>query len=125
MVLALDSYAEHDTAVTSSDRRRGLRVRQYRPVKVFEPASNRYVGGQTYDISSTGLRIELPLSTALRAGKLINIHVGMSDQGTSLANRRQMVPARVVWIDRTINARKSLSAGIEFVSSVAAHLDAA
>src|ERR1700759_4764265 len=125
MVLALDRYVDRDTAVTNSDRRRGLRVRQYRPVKVYEPSSNRYVGGQTYDISATGLRIELPISTALRPGKVINIHVGMSEQGSSLANRRQMIPARVVWIDRAINARKSLSAGIEFISSVTAHLDAA
>ena len=125
MVLALDREVDRDTAVTNTDRRRGLRVRQYRPVKVFEPTSNRYVGGQTYDISATGLRIELPLWTALKPGKVINVHVGVSDQGSSLANRRQMVPARVVWIDRTLNSRKNLSAGIEFVTSVAAHLDAA
>jgi hypothetical protein len=125
MVLALDRYADRDLAVANTDRRRGLRVKQFRPVKVFEPMSNRYVGGQTYDISATGLRIELPISAAIRPGKLINVHVGVSEQGSSLANRRQMVPARVVWIDRTINARKSLSAGIEFISSIAAHLDAA
>ena len=47
-------------AAAHGERRRGLRIRQHRPVKIFEPAGNRYFGGQTEDISSTGLRIELP-----------------------------------------------------------------
>ena len=43
-----------------AERRRGLRISQQRPVKVFEPSSARYFPGQTADISATGLRIELP-----------------------------------------------------------------
>ena len=48
------------------ERRRGLRIRQARPIKVFEPTSSRYFGGQTQDVSSTGLRLELPSSMAVR-----------------------------------------------------------
>jgi hypothetical protein len=108
------------------ERRRGLRIRQSRPIKIFEPCVARYFPGQTQDISSTGLRVELPLSTPLRPGKMLNVHVGLNDSGQSLANRRQMIPARVIWIDR--DSRQSLNrlvAGVEFLATVAAQVDAA
>jgi hypothetical protein len=38
-----------------TERRRGLRIAQARPVKIFEHASNRYFPGQTMDVSATGL----------------------------------------------------------------------
>jgi len=108
------------------ERRRGLRIAQDRPVKVFEPVSSRYLGGRTFDVSTTGLRIELPGSASVRPGKLLSIHVGLSRTGESLANRRQMIPAKVVWVDRSTDmSGKTLSAGVEFLSSIAAHLDAA
>ena len=108
------------------ERRRGLRIRQARPIKVLEPASSRYYGGQTEDVSSTGLRIELPASMPIRPGKVVSVHVGVTTNGQMLANRRQMIPAKVVWVDRRSkfdNGR--LVAGIEFLASIAAHLDAA
>jgi hypothetical protein len=109
-----------------SERRRGLRIRQHRPIKIFEPTTHRYFGGRTEDLSATGLRIELPLATPVRPGKLVNVHVGLSDRGESLANRRQMIPARIVWVQRGMDlASGRLTAGIEFISSIAAHLDAA
>jgi hypothetical protein len=112
--------------VEGAERRRGLRIRQNRPIKIFEPTTHKYFGGQTQDVSATGLRIELPLSTPVRPGKLVNVHVGLSDRGESLANRRHMIPARIVWMERTPNmASGRLTAGIEFISSIAAHLDAA
>jgi hypothetical protein len=37
-----------------------------------------------------------------------------------------MIPARVVWVDRRPDFRRGrLTAGVEFISSIAAHLDAA
>jgi hypothetical protein len=109
-----------------TERRRGLRIRQNRPIKVFEPVASRYIGGQTADVSATGLRIELPLSAPVGVGRMLNVHVGLSSSGESLANRRQMIPARVVWIDRKHDeARGKLMAGVEFLASIAAHLDAA
>ncbi len=128
MVLAVEKYVGSDErmarSVTSADRRRAIRVRQHRPVKVFEPAANRYLGGQTHDVSSTGLRLELPLWTHISAGRLISIHVGASDRGQSLANRRQMITARVVWVNRDVEQR-CLTAGVEFTTALTAHLDAA
>ena len=113
-------------AELGSERRRGLRIRQHRPIKIFEPTTHRYFGGRTEDLSATGLRIELPLATPVRAGKLVNVHVGLSENGESLANRRKMIPARVVWVSRTPDlATGRLTAGVEFISSIAAHLDAA
>ena len=110
----------------AAERRRGLRIRQQRPIKIFEPTTHKYFGGQTHDVSATGLRIELPLATPVGPGHVVNIHVGLSDRGESLANRRQMIPAKIVWVDRKPDFRTGrLTAGIEFISSIAAHLDAA
>jgi hypothetical protein len=109
-----------------SERRRGLRVRQARPVKVYEAAGARYFGGQTEDISATGLRIELPASADMRPGEVLNIHVGLNRGGSMLANRRQMMPARVVWVDRCgRSALGYLVAGVEFLANISAHCDAA
>jgi hypothetical protein len=94
------------------ERRRGLRIRQQRPVKVFD--------------STTGMRLELPLSAPVVPGKVVSVHVGMSEQGSTLASRKRMMPVRVVWIDRTPDAESGrLLAGVEFLSSIAAHVDAA
>lgn len=109
-----------------SERRRGLRIAQARPIKIFDPTSARYIPGQTHDVSVTGLRIELPVSSPVREGKLVTVHVGLSSAGESLAHRRQMIPARVVWIDRSNDQTPSkMTAGLEFLASIAAHLDAA
>lgn len=115
-----------DDQQSGIERRRGLRIAQNRPIKVFEPSASRYIGGQTQDVSATGLRIELPTSAAVRPGKLLSIHVGLSATGEALANRRQMIPARVVWVNRSPQGMIGrLQAGVEFLASIAAHLDAA
>ncbi|HEX8523449.1 MAG TPA: PilZ domain-containing protein [Tepidisphaeraceae bacterium] len=109
-----------------SERRRGLRIRQARPCKIFEPAASRYYGGQTADISATGLRIELPASAPITEGEILSIHVGPSATGSGLANRRQMMPARVVWVERnTFIKTGRMFAGVEFLSSISAQLHAA
>jgi hypothetical protein len=111
------------------ERRRGLRVRQSRPVKIYDAHAARYFGGRTEDISSTGLRLELPAYAPVRPGAMLCIHVGLNHQGQSLANRRQMIPARVVWVRRdTGNDDRSaatLEAGVEFLANIAAQRDAA
>jgi hypothetical protein len=128
MLLVTEQKREKADTESGAERRRGLRIQQNRPIKVYEPSAARYFGGQTHDVSATGLRIELPVSTAVRPGKLLNIHVGLSATGESLANRRQMIPARVVWVDRSSTDGSTLGqlqAGVEFLASIAAHLDAA
>jgi len=113
-------------AESGMDRRRGLRISQARPIKVFEPMTARYFGGQTCDISSTGLKIELPASNLVTAGRTISVHVGVSDKGQALANRRAMMPARVVWVVPTgAPGSGRVMAGVEFVVSMEAHLSAA
>lgn len=108
------------------ERRRGVRVRQQRPVKIFASAAARYFGGQTEDISATGLRIELPSHAPLDCGDTLNVHVGLNQLGQPLANRRQMIPARVVWVNRQDNRITGrIEVGIEFLTSIAARLDAA
>lgn len=113
-------------ADTISERRRGLRVRQQRPVKIFEPLGSRYFGGQTGDVSATGLRIELPAYAAVHPGETLSIHVGLSHRGETLANRRQMIPVRVVWVNRDPAGKAgTLQAGVEFLANIAARRDAA
>jgi hypothetical protein len=129
MLTLVDERAIQATESTDTERRRGLRIHQARPVKVFDASAAKYFPGQTHDVSATGLRLELPLSAPIHPGKLLNIHVGLSESGQPLANRRQMVPARVVWVRRGESAQQSgrptLTLGIEFIASTAAYLDAA
>jgi hypothetical protein len=129
MLLITQPQSDRSTSTEAvpSERRRGLRIHQNRPLKVFEPTTGRYFGGQTCDISSTGLRIELPASMPVHEGHVVTIHVGLDGKGQALANRRAMIPARVVWMERSFDGsnRPMVMAGVEFVSSIAAHLDAA
>jgi hypothetical protein len=119
--LAMGEMDEADGA----ERRRGLRIVQNRPVKVLDTLGAKYFGGQTQDVSSTGLRIELPAHATVRMGEALSIHVGLGADGSSLANRRQMIPARVVWVSRAVAGRKTMTAGVEFATSIGAQLDAA
>lgn len=108
------------------ERRRGLRIRQTRPVKVYEPIVARYFAGQTADLSTTGLRIELPLSVAARPGKVLQIHVGLSETGEALAHFRQMLPARVIWVDRVSGRQEGrMVLGVELMSSIGVMMGAA
>ena len=109
----------------TSERRRGLRVRQARPVKLLDMAKGRTVAGQTLDVSTTGLRVELPAGSGLRVGEVLGIHVGLSRIGERLANRREMVPVRIVWIDHDGGREGFLMAGVEFSASIGAQRDAA
>ena len=126
MLTLFQTHPDQGRPDSGIERRRGLRIAQNRPIKVYEPTASRYFGGQTHDVSTTGLRLELPSSMPLRPGKLISIHVGLSENGQALANRRQMIPARVVWVDRgSDESYRTLLAGVEFLASTWAGLDAA
>jgi len=97
------------------ERRRGMRVRQSRTVKIFEPIAGRYVGGRTIDLSSQGLRVELPARAGLRQGEIVKVHVGTASGTGAVASRRPMVTARVVWLTAKKNTlRPTLVAGLEF-----------
>src|SRR3954463_4777822 len=96
LLLTEPSATDADAAdAKATERRRGLRIRQARPIKLYEPAGARYFGGQTEDISATGLRIELPASAPLQPGNVVNVHVGLNTMGQTLANRKGMIPAKV------------------------------
>ncbi len=113
-------------ATDTAERRRGLRVAQARPVKVLDAIGGRTLVGETIDVSATGLRVQLPANAALRVGEVLGIHVGLSRIGEKLANRRQMIPVRVVWVGKPDARREgSLVAGVEFATGIGAQLDAA
>ncbi|HZZ41616.1 MAG TPA: PilZ domain-containing protein [Tepidisphaeraceae bacterium] len=104
-----------------SDRRQGLRIPQNRPVKLFHPLANRYIAAQTLDLSPTGLRLSLPTSTPVATGALLQIHVA-NTVSSPLASKRSMIPARVVWLDRTADA---LQIGLQYVSATSTAISAA
>lgn len=124
MTLVSEAIESETFIASSMERRRGLRISQQRPIKVFEPTTSRYFPGQTSDVSATGLKVELPVYTPVRPGKTLSVCVGLSISGETLANRRHMIPARVVWVDRSLD-RKTLTLGLEFVATISAQLDAA
>lgn len=104
-------------AKPDSDRRQGLRVRQVRQVKLFHPAANRYVPAQTLDLSPTGLRLSLPPSTPLTPGSLLDVHVAAPSPASPLVSKRSMIPARVVWVDRS---ETKLQVGLQYVAAASA-----
>ncbi len=107
------------------ERRRGLRIRQERSIKAFIPSAARFVGGRTHDISATGLRLEMPRSAPLQPGAMLHVHVDLAGGGSTLVHLRQMLPARIVWVDRNNPNDPTLIAGVEFLASIALHADAA
>lgn len=121
----IDQGDELSSSEASLERRRGLRISQQRPIKVFEPTTSRYFPGQTADVSATGLRVEMPISVPVWPGKTLSVHVGPSASGGSLANRRQMIPARVVWTNRDDSNGRTMTLGLEFLASISAQRDAA
>jgi PilZ domain len=113
----------HETEVLT-ERRRGLRVARQRPVKIFDAAANRYIGGRTADVSSSGLRLELPAWAPVAEGRTLSVYVGGA--GSALVSHRSMIPARVVWVGpRELGTRSIVTVGIEYLASVSAHLEAA
>lgn len=104
------------------ERRRAVRVVQERPVKVYEPYASRFFGGCTIDISSTGMKLSFPAWAQLNIGRVINVHVGLAAGGQPLANRRSMIPARVVWIraNESTSPNDGLIVGIEFLTGITA-----
>src|SRR5580698_5230657 len=109
-----DSESFKLTEPDGSERRRGLRIRQLRPIKLYDPRGCRFIGGTTEDVSVTGLRIVLPRSAPLGEGSQVIVHVGLDEGGHPLANRRDMMPARVVWVDRAVQPGVGITAGIEW-----------
>ena len=103
-----------------AERRRGLRIKQSRPVKVYEPRTSRYFPGQTADISVSGLRLTLPLSAPIIAGNTLCLHI--ANPTCALASRRQMIEAKVIWMLRNDN---HLLAGLELLPTAAIQSSAA
>ena len=100
------------------DRRRGLRVQVSRPAKLLESRTRRFIAARTIDASPMGLKLQLPATSALDVGSRVEVYVGVDGDGT-VASRRFMLPARVVWLRRGDHDAKSprLLAGIELAQA--------
>ncbi len=124
LVTYQDDSQDQDTL--PMERRRGLRIAQNRSVKVYEPSASRFLAGKTRNISSTGLQLEFPGFVQLSPGRIVNIHIGIDDRGYALANRRNMVMARVVWVKpETVMKTEIVLAGVEYLTDTTAGLGAA
>jgi hypothetical protein len=125
-MLTLANQSGTDAAAAGAERRRGLRIRQCRPVKVYEPRASRYYPGRTADISATGLRLTLPLAVPIVPGSTISLHIGLDRAGDMLATRRHMIDAKVVWTSRDVSdPHGHLLVGLELLSTAAIQVDAA
>jgi hypothetical protein len=101
------------------ERRRGLRIKQTRPVKLYDPRTSRYFPGQTADISASGLRLNLPLSSPIIPGNTLSLHIASN---SSFASKRQMIEAKVIWMQRN---NGHLLAGLELLPTAAIQSTAA
>jgi hypothetical protein len=122
VTLVQDYTAEECETLT--ERRRGLRITQSRPVKIFDATANRYIAGCTMDTSSSGLRLQMPAWAPVMEGKTLAVYVASA--GMPLMNSQSMVPARVVWVGpRKLDGQATVSIGVEFLANVSARLEAA
>jgi hypothetical protein len=109
-------YRSKRLAMTT-ERRRGERFEQSRPVAVYEPYASRFFGGETVDVSTSGMKLRLPGWVKLGEGRIIDLHAGTEAGGLPLANRRRAMLCRVVW---TRSEGGEVLAGVEFLQSISA-----
>lgn len=118
MIAAIDTTFDESIGLTDSmllERRGATRVRISRPVRVIDLAICRHAAGRSRDISSTGMRVEIPASNAIQVGDTIHVDVGTLAGVGPLYGRPRVIPGRIVWIQREGKMlRPMLTAGIEF-----------
>jgi c-di-GMP-binding flagellar brake protein YcgR len=119
MTLVCDPEFHIDIDTLRLERRRGRRISQQRPAAVYEPLVSRVLQGTTRDVSATGLQIAFTDGVTLRAGRILHVHVGRGAGNFCLPNRRNMLPARVVWT-RDDAVTGEVVCGIEFLATITA-----
>ena len=117
MTLIWDEDVESETNLYL-ERRRDPRSPQERDIRVSEPYAGRSFDGTTLDVSGNGMRLRLNDQCRIRPGRVINIHVGLNAFGRSLANRRSVIDARVVWVRPDEEAPGGIIAGVELLVNV-------
>jgi hypothetical protein len=125
MLVQQDRFEAEQDELDSTERRRGLRIRQSRPVKVLDMLGGRFFGGQTRDVSATGMRLELPVDAQVQVGATLHIHVGATAGGDTLPNRRSVLPVRVVWVRAGRGLDRALTAGVELATTISSQRYAA
>lgn len=106
---------DRDDTMMIERRHGGSRVKIARPIRVVELCSGRHIAGRSRDISSTGMRLEIPVSNTLRPGDAVQVDVGTLSGIGPLTGRRRVIAARVVWVNRQHKMlRPLLTLGVEF-----------
>lgn len=117
-IAAVDTTFEEGLGLTERmviERRCSTRIRISRPVKVIDLSIGRHAAGRSRDISSSGMKVEIPATNYIHEGDTVHIDVGTMGGVGPLAGRSRVIAARVVWIRRESKlVRPLLTAGIEF-----------
>lgn len=80
--------------VVDGERRRHVRVAVNQPCKIHDSRSGKYIAGQTQDISSGGLLVELPRVVSFKPGDEVHVGVALKRRQT-LLRCNEMIRARV------------------------------
>ena len=104
--------------VIDGDRRRHVRVSVNQPCKIHDPRSGKYIAGQTQDMSSGGLLVELPRLMSLKPGD--DVHVGVAlKRRQALLRCNEMIRTVVTRVMHTVDDRTLL--GLKFAQPHAQH----
>ncbi|HMO27490.1 MAG TPA: PilZ domain-containing protein, partial [Tepidisphaeraceae bacterium] len=103
----------------TDDRRADPRVVCEHAIKLHDARSRRYIAGRTCDLSSTGMRLEVPAWAPIELGAAVSVYV--AEDRPRLAPHSAMKPARVVWIDRGNDepARRTITLGLQLLQPAA------
>jgi hypothetical protein len=117
-IAAIDKDFEAGIGLSDSmvfERRCSTRVRISRPIRVIDLIIGRHAAGRSRDVSSTGMKVEIPATNGIQEGDTIQVDVGTLAGVGPLFGRPRVIPARVVWIRRESKMlRPMLTAGVEF-----------
>jgi len=106
------------TMTVDGDRRRHPRVAVKQPCKIHDPRGGKYCAGETQDMSSGGLLIELPRLISLKPGD--EVHVGVAlKRRQALLRCNEMLKAHVTRALHTVDDRTLL--GLKFAQPQSKH----
>ncbi len=96
-------------------RRSGPRQHLSRPVKLYDPLSERYFSGHLLDESDQGGRLRLEGHCPLQPGAQVRLYVAPVGQSAGLVSLQSMQTAQVAWMRR--DGQGCLQAGVRLLAA--------
>jgi hypothetical protein len=100
--------------MVDQERRTHERVNVERPCKLFLPSVGRYVSGSTWNLSESGVLVQLDLPTGISPGDRLFVGIALKRCQPVLA-ASEMLEAQVVRVEHPADDRISVAA--RFVSA--------